>query len=167
MNSLRSFLLLILISFSGCAASENEEDRIMVDTNASELVNHIKSFEGQKPVLVNYWATWCVPCVEEFPYIMELKEKYGDEFELVFVSGDFEEAKEEAKQFLKEQNVDFTTYYKVGSDNEFINTVSETWSGALPYTVIYNRDGSVSADWEGKAEYETFEEELLKAINAG
>lgn len=162
---MKSFFVITLLLLFGCTSTQ--EKKIMVDTSATELVNHIESFKGKKPVLVNYWATWCIPCIEEFPYIMKLKEEYGDEFELIFVSGDFEEAKEEAKEFLKEQNVDFTTYYKTGKDNEFIQTVSESWSGALPYTVIYSKDGSVSVEWEGKAEYEQFESELIKVIKEG
>jgi len=162
MKFLISVILILLISCSSV-----DEKKVLVDTSATELVAYIESFKGDKPVLVNYWATWCIPCIEEFPYIMKLKEKYGDEFELVFVSGDFEEAKEEAKEFLKEQNVNFTTYYKTGKDNEFIQTVSESWSGALPYTVIYSKEGTISAEWEGKAEYEQFESELHKVINEG
>lgn len=162
---MKSIIATLLILLMGCSSSG--EKKILVDTSAAQLVGHIESFKGDKPVLVNYWATWCVPCIEEFPYIMKLKEKYGEEFELIFVSGDFEEAKEEAKEFLKEQNVDFTTYYKTGKDNEFIQTVSESWSGALPYTVIYAKDGTVSTEWEGKAEYEQFESELQKVINEG
>lgn len=159
MKYLAIFLTVLLF---GC--SQPKEQELMVDTNATELVSQIESYKGEKPVLVNFWATWCIPCIEEFPYIMKLKENYSDEFELIFVSGDFEEAKEEAKEFLKEQNVNFTTYYKTGKDNEFIQTVSDKWSGALPYTVIYSKDGSISAEWEGKAEYEKFEQELLKVI---
>ncbi|XWN38670.1 MAG: TlpA disulfide reductase family protein [Balneola sp.] len=160
------FITIILVCIClGCA--KQKEKKILVDTSAAQLVEQIESFKGEKPVLVNYWATWCIPCIEEFPYIMRLKQQYDDEFELIFVSGDFEEAKEEAKEFLKEQNVNFTTYYKTGKDNEFIQTVSDTWSGALPYTVIYSKDGNISAEWEGKAEYEQFEQELLKVINKG
>ena len=162
MRYLAIFLTVLLF---GC--SQPNEQKILVDTSATQLVSQIESYKGEKPVLVNFWATWCIPCIEEFPYIMKLKENYNDEFELIFVSGDFEEAKEEAREFLKEQNVNFTTYYKTGKDNEFIQTVSETWSGALPYTVIYSRDGSISAEWEGKAEYEQFEQELLKVIEEG
>ncbi|MEQ9089920.1 MAG: TlpA disulfide reductase family protein [Balneola sp.] len=162
MKYLAIFLTVLLF---GC--SQPKEQELMVDTNATELVSQIESYKGEKPVLVNFWATWCIPCIEEFPYIMKLKENYSDEFELIFVSGDFEEAKEEAKEFLKEQNVNFTTYYKTGKDNEFIQTVSDKWSGALPYTVIYSKDGSISAEWEGKAEYEKFEQELLKVIEEG
>ncbi len=161
---MRVIIVLTLVLLS-CAEQKSEE--IMVDATASEIVQKVASFEGEKPVLVNFWATWCIPCVEEFPYIMELKEKYDDEFELIFVSGDFSEAKEEAKEFMKTQGVNFTTYYKVGNDNEFISTISDTWSGALPYTVIYARNGSVSAEWEGKQEFEIFESELLKALNEG
>lgn len=161
---MRIIIVLTLVLLS-CADQKPEE--LMVDATASEIVQKVASFEGKKPVLVNFWATWCIPCVEEFPYIMELNNKYGDEFELIFVSGDFSEAKEEAKQFLKTQEVNFTTYYKIGNDNEFITTISDTWSGALPYTVIYGKDGLVSAEWEGKQEFEVFEEELLKAINEG
>lgn len=162
---MRYLAILLTVLLFGC--SQPKEQKILVDTSATQLVSQIESYKGEKPVLVNFWATWCIPCIEEFPYIMKLKENYNDEFELIFVSGDFEEAKEEAREFLKEQNVNFTTYYKTGKDNEFIQTVSETWSGALPYTVIYSRDGSISAEWEGKAEYEQFEQELLKVIEEG
>ncbi|MFY0698472.1 MAG: TlpA family protein disulfide reductase [Balneola sp.] len=162
---MRYLAILLTVLLFGC--SQPKEQKILMDTSATQLVSQIESYKGEKPVLVNFWATWCIPCIEEFPYIMKLKENYNDEFELIFVSGDFEEAKEEAREFLKEQNVNFTTYYKTGKDNEFIQTVSETWSGALPYTVIYSRDGSISAEWEGKAEYEQFEQELLKVIEEG
>ncbi|OAN63718.1 hypothetical protein A8B79_14855 [Balneola sp. EhC07] len=162
---MRYLAILLTVLLFGC--SQPKEQKILVDTSATQLVSQIESYKGEKPVLVNFWATWCIPCIEEFPYIMKLKENYNDEFELIFVSGDFEEAKEEAREFLKEQNVNFTTYYKTGKDNEFIQTVSETWSGALPYTVIYSRDGRISAEWEGKAEYEQFEQELLKVIEEG
>lgn len=161
----RISLIALSILFATCERGESTQDKpLMVDASATEIMDHIRTFENKKPVLVNVWATWCIPCVEEFPYIMKLKETYGDDFELVFISGDFEEAKEEAVTFLKEQNVDFTTYYKTGNDNEFIQTLSPDWSGALPFTLIIASDGSVSAQWEGKATYEEFESELLTVI---
>tara|TARA_R110000868_G_scaffold37111_1_gene131270 strand:- start:7221 stop:7706 length:486 start_codon:yes stop_codon:yes gene_type:complete len=159
--------IIIVLTFIFLSCSEQKPEEILVDATASDIVEKVASYKGIKPVLINFWATWCIPCIEEFPYIMELKDKYGDDFELIFVSGDFTEAKGEAKEFLKNQEVNFTTYYKVGNDNEFITTISDTWSGALPYTVIYSKDGTVSTEWEGKQEFEVFEAELLKAINEG
>ncbi|SMO37478.1 TlpA family protein disulfide reductase [Gracilimonas mengyeensis] len=140
-------------------------DQILVDATADEILQKVEQYEGEKPVLVNFWATWCAPCIEEFPYILSLKEKYEGEFELIFVSGDFEEARDDAEAFLKEQGVDFETYFKVGKDHEFITTISDKWTGALPFTIVYNRAGEVSASWEGKEDLETFESELLKVIN--
>lgn len=81
------------------------------------------------------------------------------------VSGDFKEAKVEARQFLLDQGVDFETYFKVGKDNEFINSISNKWTGALPFTIVYKKNGEVSAAWEGKAELKTFENEILKVIH--
>lgn len=158
-------LLFLFVLLIGCSAPDTNQ--VLVDASAEEIVTKIRSYEGEKPVLVNLWATWCVPCIEEFPHIMEMKKKYGEEFELIFVSGDFPEAKEEAKAFLRSQDVNFTTYFKVGNDNEFITTLSDTWSGALPFTVTYDKNGNISTEWEGKAELETFETELLKVINEG
>ncbi len=163
---MKALTILVIIVIMACSPSKREQE-ILVDVTAPELIEMVSEAHPEKPVLVNFWVTWCAPCVEEFPYIMQLHEQYGDEFELVFVSGDFEEAKPEAREFLMEQGVDFTTYFKTGSDNEFISTFSDEWTGALPYTVIYDEQGTVVADWEGKADFERFKSELLKVINEG
>ncbi|MEX2364693.1 MAG: TlpA disulfide reductase family protein, partial [Balneolaceae bacterium] len=122
-----------------------QEDEILVDATAEEIVEIIASHKGEKPVLVNFWATWCAPCIEEFPHLMELKENYEGRFELIFVSGDFREARDEAEEFLRMNGVDFKTYFKVGKDDEFITTISDEWTGALPFTIVYNKEGEVSA----------------------
>lgn len=155
------FLILALLGTSFSLAG----DQILVDATAEEILDKVAQHKGEKPVLVNFWATWCAPCIEEFPHILQLREKYKEKFALIFVSGDFEEAREEAEAFLKKQGVDFETYFKVGKDNEFISTISNEWTGALPFTIVYNKAGEVSASWEGKAEFETFESELLNVIN--
>lgn len=156
-------VLILLILLQAVAIQDNTD--ILVDATADEIMEKVEAQKGVKPVLLNVWATWCAPCIEEMPYILELHEKYNDEFELILVSGDFKEAREEARQFLLDHDVDFKTYFKVGKDDEFINTISEKWTGALPFTIVYNMSGGVSAAWEGKAEMETFRKELLKVIN--
>ena len=137
---------------------------ILENATVNEIQTHLASFKGKKPVLVNIWATWCLPCVEEFPYIMELKEQYGEAFELVFISADFEEARAEATNFLKEQGVNFTTFFKQGNDNNFIAGISEKWSGAIPYTLILDKHGATYTEWEGKADYQDFEKALIDVI---
>lgn len=161
-GDMKYFLSIIVLLFSALSLSG---DQNLVDATADEILSKVAEHKGERPVLVNFWATWCAPCIEEFPYILQLKEKYEGEFALIFVSGDFQEAREEAEAFLKKQGVDFETYFKKGKDNEFITTISNEWTGALPFTIVYNKAGEVSASWEGKAEFETFESELLNVIN--
>lgn len=143
----------------------SEQDPVLIDADATEIMDVVRAEKGKQPVLINFWATWCAPCIEEFPYIMELKEEYEGEFKLIFVSGDFPQQRADAEVFLKEQGVDFTTYFKTGKDNEFIQTISSEWTGALPFTIIFDANGEVSSSWEGKAEKEQFESELIKVIN--
>ena len=160
-------LITICVFGSSCEAqqkSQPNEELALLDASAVQLLDIFEQHKGNKPVLVNFWATWCAPCIEEFPYIVELKKEYGDKFELVFVSGDFEEAKNDARAFLDKQGVDFVTYFKKGKDDEFISSISDSWTGALPFTLILDKQGNISAEWEGKAEIETFREELLKVI---
>lgn len=142
----------------------SESVSILENATVDEIQTHIASFKGEKPVLVNIWATWCLPCVEEFPYIMDVKQQYGEKFELVFISADFEEARAEATDFLKEQGVDFTTFFKQGKDNDFIAGISEQWSGAIPYTLVIDKNGVTHTEWEGKADYKDFEDAIQKVI---
>lgn len=142
----------------------NKSVSILENATVNEIQTYLATFKGEKPVLVNIWATWCLPCVEEFPYIMDLKQQYSEAFELVFISADFEEARAEATNFLKEQGVDFTTFFKQGKDNDFIAGISEKWSGAIPYTLIIDKNGVTHTEWEGKANYQDFENALLEVI---
>ncbi|MEO1021530.1 MAG: TlpA disulfide reductase family protein [Bacteroidota bacterium] len=154
-------LLVVLMSVHLSYAQKPELQPIDAEQLAGLIANH----KGDKPILLNVWATWCSPCVEELPYLLELEKKYANQFELVLVSADFKEAVPEAQLFLEEQGVRFTTYLKTGKDDTFISRLSTTWTGALPFTIIFSKQGDVSSEWEGKAEFEQFEKELLKVIN--
>ncbi len=163
------------VMFVACESANSNEAQEMSETAAVELLTDIASEEIEtliakhnadgKVVLVNIWATWCGPCVEEFPDIVELKHKYKDQLEVVFISADFPEDRERALQFLKDQKVTWETYMKTGKDEPFINAISNDWSGALPFTKIYSKNGQITSYWENKASFETFETAILEAIN--
>ena len=106
-------------------------------------------------VVVNVWATWCMPCREEFPDLLRLRKEYAESgLELMLVSGDFsDDAEEQIGSFLLTQGVDFVTYLKEGDDMRFIDTLARQWSGALPATLFYGGDGTLREFWEGKADY--------------
>jgi len=140
------------------------ENGILKDITGQELQDIVSSYEGEKAVLINIWATWCAPCVEEFPHIVKLQRNYPDQLKVIFVSADFPDSRDRALEFLKKQEVDWTTYFKVGNDQEFIGSLSEKWTGALPFTKVIDRTGNTVASWERSADYEKFEKHVKTAI---
>lgn len=141
------------------------EKELLKDVTAEELQLIIKSYEGEKAVLVNIWATWCAPCVEEFPEIVKLQRKYPEKLKVIFVSADFEQNRDKALSFLRKQNVGWTTYFKTGKDQPFIESLSQDWTGALPFSKVIGINGKVVASWEQAASYSKFENYILIAIN--
>ena len=96
------------------------------------------------PLVVNVWATWCDPCREEFPEIVRLHREMGPRgVEVAAISLDPASAlKTDVVPFLAANAASFRLFIKTaGGDEEFINTVDPGWSGALPATFVYDRDG--------------------------
>jgi thiol-disulfide isomerase/thioredoxin len=105
---------------------------------------------SKKPVVVNVWATWCLPCVEEFPEVLAWAREAQDKARVLFVSADFSQRRKLVVKFLQERGVDFVTYLKEGSDEEFIAVLSSQWTGALPATFVFAPGGQLVAFKEGK-----------------
>ena len=124
------------------------------------------SHQGQKAVLLNVWATWCLPCVEEMPYLVRLQDEFKDELAVVLISADFPEDQPRVDAFLRDMGVTWQTYLKDGKDEPFILAVHPDWTGAMPATVIYDRYGRQIAFFEKPADYETFKTHILNAIQS-
>lgn len=153
--------LFLLIYLTTAPTPQNSD---LIPLNADQVDGVISAFKGEKAVLVNVWATWCAPCVKEFPHIVELRNKHADALEVIFISTDFPEQRSNAQAFLKKQKVNWPTYVKEGGDEAFINAVDERWTGALPVTVLYNKEGQKVNFWENMAAKEVFEEAIRAAI---
>jgi thiol-disulfide isomerase/thioredoxin len=95
--------------------------------------------------LVNVWATWCGPCVAEFPYLIEMNRMFrGRNFDMVTISGDEVENEENVLAFLK-KNEASTRNYLFHSDDEYalIEAVDPEWQGSLPYTLLIAPGGEI------------------------
>jgi len=137
----------------------------LIATDAGEIQQAIAAHRGHV-VLVNVWATWCQPCREEFPDLMQVyRESYDDGLRLVLVCADFAGQTDAARRFLAEQGVDFVSYQKTGKDMEFIDTLDPEWSGALPATWIYDRDGQRRSFWENKATHQELRERVDSVLD--
>ncbi|MFZ1320880.1 MAG: TlpA disulfide reductase family protein [Ignavibacteria bacterium] len=146
--------------------SVNSFSQDLIPAN-KETLDKIISENKDKVILFNYWATWCKPCVEEFPDLMEIHKNYKDkDFKLIFVSLDFgKDFKDDITTFLKKNGVDFDTYYNnFDKDEELLNYVSKDWEGAIPGTFIYDKEGKLQKSLIGKHDYDEFKTVLDKYL---
>lgn len=133
-----------------------------------EDLKEIQTSVKGKVVLYNFWATWCKPCVVEFPELVKLYKNYKDKnFVLVFVSMDMpEDIKDKVKPFLEKQGVDFVSYYNdFKNPEDLIDFYDKKWEGAIPSTYIYDKEGKLSTKLIGNRDYEFFEKEITKLLN--
>jgi len=117
--------------------------------------------------VINFWATWCVPCVEEFPSFVKLDEQLDDRgVDVMFISTDFPNQKDKVVDFLAEQGVAGPSYLKTGKTTPFVNGFSDEWSGAVPATFIYDGNGTLLDFWEGKVSYDELKHRVTKQLEA-
>jgi thiol-disulfide isomerase/thioredoxin len=113
--------------------------------NAEELTALLKR-DGNRPLLVNYWATWCDPCRDEFPDLVKIDADYrpkGLDFIAVTLD-DLADIKTGVPKFLRDMHAQMPVYLLNLSDPEpAIQMVDPKWSGALPATFLYNAKGEV------------------------
>ena len=112
--------------------------------------------DTKKLRLINLWATWCVPCVEEFSDLVTLNRMYRDRgFELVSISTDDSAARTKALRFLEKQQSSSPNYIFTGDDKyKLIEAIDPKWQGALPYSmliepggkIVYAQLGAIDAD---------------------
>jgi len=101
--------------------------------------------ERGRVVVVNYWATWCEPCREEFPELIRFDREWsGRGVVFLSISLDTASARDtEVKKFLAEQRPSFPVFIRSDKDDpdDFINAIARNWTGVLPATFIYDRQG--------------------------
>lgn len=156
----------VLMMTTGC--SNRQESLQLVEADAAAILEAVEGQSGSQAVLVNYWATWCKPCVDEFPMIVELDGKYSQEgLETYFVSVDFSDAKSQVRDFLEKQGVKGLSFIKTeGGDNEFIDAISKKWTGAVPFTIVYGKHSGAIIDlWEGAESAERFDGAIRQALS--
>ena len=105
----------------------------------------IKNASSDKLRLINIWATWCGPCITEFPDLVIIDRMYrGRPFEFITISADKQARKSDALKFLQKQQASNKNYIFNKDDvYELIEAVDPSWKGALPYTLIIEPGGKI------------------------
>jgi Thiol-disulfide isomerase and thioredoxins len=122
---------------------------------SSEKVNLSRS-EG-KVILINFWATWCPPCVAEMPYLQKLYETYKDEVDFYFVTS---EVRDKLQLFLDKKGYDIPVYIPLEREPDLLENTS------LPTTFLISQTGEIiirkvgAASWNNEAIHELLDELL-------
>jgi thiol-disulfide isomerase/thioredoxin len=105
-----------------------------------------------KPRLINFWATWCGPCREEFPDLVKIGADHKDKIDLITVTLDeTSEINSSVPKFLTEMRSDTPAYLlKTRDQDAAIDLVSKDWQGALPFTILISADGKTIYAKQGK-----------------
>ena len=112
------------------------ESNMLQFSDLDNNIFNIQKFKG-KNLLINYWATWCNPCLAEMPYMVELYEKYKNEEDIIFLFLSREELKTIKNYIPQDENLQRLPIFKVITDDEFFAT------SGIPTTFIINSDGEV------------------------
>jgi thiol-disulfide isomerase/thioredoxin len=105
-----------------------------------------------KTVLLNVWATWCAPCVEEFPDLMNTWRMYRRRpFQLVTLSLNYPDEEKAVRAFLEKQLASATNYVSGTMDPyELMKAVDPDWNGGVPYSMVIGPDGKVLYKGNGR-----------------
>lgn len=130
-----TYIFFILFCISCDITSQNE----VTSLSYNELKPLLHK-EGTKTYVVNFWATWCAPCIKELPYFEAINQK--ENVDVLLVSLDFPKHKESRLlPFIKKNQLQSNVVLLDDSnENLWINAIDSTWSGAIPATIIYNQN---------------------------
>ena len=115
----------------------------VVSLNFEELEQQYLQKKNDSIYIINFWATWCKPCIKELPAFEKLASNYSDKkVKLLLVSLDFPDKLEsQVIPFITKNNIQSEVVLLDDADaNSWIPKVSQEWSGAIPATIIYKKD---------------------------
>ena len=115
----------------------------LVDLNGNSV--NFQDFEKQV-VLVNYWATWCPPCVAEMPSFQDLYDDYKEKLVFLFIAND---EKVRVEKFIKKNNYYIPVYFQI------TQSPPEMQSNSLPTTYIINKEGEIVVNKTGAADWDS------------
>jgi thiol-disulfide isomerase/thioredoxin len=140
--------------FANKATEEWAKEKVTIDELNIEQLKTLLKNEGTDYKLINVWATWCGPCVAEFPEFVNMNRMYRNrEFELVTITLDDINRKPNALNFLTKKQASTKNYIFNGDKYAFIEGLDKNWEGSLPYTlfiapggkIIYGKQGVIDA----------------------
>jgi len=153
---MRLLVIILLLGLVSCKESPQQTPIAKAETENAPTEKafdslEIYNFQGiekfltttdDKVYVVNFWATWCAPCIKELPYFEQLNKNYEDELDVILISLDFPKNYDSRlKPFIQKHQLQSKVMALNDPDaNAWIPKVDESWSGAIPATLIFNKN---------------------------
>lgn len=166
----------------GCSIKWAEKEKTQEDVKAAWAkepvtlntideagIKELIANKSDKLRLINVWATWCGPCVTEFPDFITMNRMYrGRDFEFISISADVPSAKDKAEKFLKKSQASNTNYI-FNSDDKYklIEAIDPNWQGALPYTVLVEPGGKIVYAKQGRIDVAEMKKRIVENAAIG
>ncbi len=142
----------------GTAQAAKTPDPPIVDLAGYQQV--LAKYRG-KPLVVNFWATWCEPCRDEYPLIVELANEFKAQgVNVIGINMDDDSDMNLVRRFIARTQPHFPNYrQRPGIDlDAFYQGVNPAWKGTMPQTIFYTRDGRIGAYFLGTRPRPVFEQ---------
>ena len=134
-------LLFSVIICAGVVTPSAYADEPVAKIDVPQLQSLISGNKG-KVTIVNFWATWCPPCLKEFPDFVKLYNAYHSKgLEIVAVSMNEPDEMEDIQEFLQKYKPPFPIYLAASADEDFYQAISKDWMGTIPLTLIFDTEG--------------------------
>ena len=155
------------------SSCKNNKETKEESTNKNEIItlnyNELKPFlhkNDDKTYVINFWATWCLPCIKELPVFEKLNKEFKDKnVEVILVSLDFsKQIESNLIPFIKKKEIKSKVLHFEDKNEQFwIQDIADSWTGSIPATLIYNKNKRKF--YEQSFHYETLKNELQTFLN--
>lgn len=163
------FIFFVSVGILSCKKEEKSSDFNKVTSVKSYTYKELKPLlekKDAKTYIVNFWATWCAPCVKELPYFEQINQEYKDKnVEVILVSLDFpKQVEKKLIPFINTKELQSKVVLLDDANEDFwIKDIDSTWSGAIPVTIIYNKNKRKF--YNNSFDYKTLKNELQTYLN--
>ncbi len=165
-------LLCFLIAASALAGPQTAKKAVPHDPELIDAQGYqklLQQYRG-KPLLVNFWATWCEPCRDEYPMLNELAKQYAPQgLKVVGVNMDQDGDLILMRRFMARYKPIFPNYRKKPAEakDAFDMAVLPGWNGSLPISVFYTKDGRQVEHFLGEKNRDMYEGAIRSLLNSG
>ena len=135
---------------SSAVLYSTEKGREMLFEDSEGKITNLSDLKG-KVVFINFWATWCPPCIAEMPSINKLKSKFKDNPNVVFIMLDMDSDLKKSLKFMERKNYNLDVYIPASQ------IPGDYFQGALPTTLLFAKSGKLVFKHEGGADYSNTE----------